>query len=374
MFSYQVLATQAQARAGLFSTPHGVVETPVFMPVGTHSAVRGLTWPQVTEAGAQIVLANAYHLFLRPGHQRVERFGGLHSWSGWKGPILTDSGGFQVFSLAKHRQVTDEGVRFKDPLTGDVHFIGPTQSMAIQNALGADVIMAFDECPPYPVTEAEAALSLDKTHRWLQTCFEAHQKPDTQALFPIVQGSTFEHLREKSVAFATSFNAHGYAIGGVSVGESKEWVRAVVRYTAPLLPADKPRYLMGVGTPEDLLQGIASGIDMFDCVMPTRIARHGTFFTPKGRRIIRNAEFEDDPTPLVEGCACYTCQHHHKAYIRHLYRQKEVTAGVLLSIHNVYTLIQVAQVARRHIMAGTFSDYYQLAMSDLLPVGQSVLH
>lgn len=357
-FSYQLQAQQGQARAGLLQTPHGLVETPVFMPVGTHSAVRTLTGDQVRGTGAQIILANAYHLYLRPGPELVAQAGGLHGWMNWQKPILTDSGGFQVFSLANFRTIGEDGVQFKDPYTGQKHFIGPVESMAIQNALGADIIMAFDECPPYPATYEYAKQSLDKTNRWLERCFESHQRPNDQALFPIIQGSTYEDLREASVAFATSFPAVGYAIGGVSVGESKEWVRKVVEFTAPLLPSDKPRYLMGVGTPEDLLDSIYLGVDMFDCVMPTRIARHGSFFTSKGRKIIKNAEFTQSFAPLDDTCACYACQNHHAAYIRHLYRQGEATASALLSMHNITFLVTLAQQARAAILAGRYEDFY----------------
>lgn len=348
-------------------TPHGLVETPVFMPVGTHSAVRTLTWPQVRETGAQIVLSNAYHLFLRPGHKIIEKAGGLHGWMNWDKPILTDSGGFQVFSLAQFRDIKDNGIYFKDNVSGQTHFMGPKESMEIQNALGADVIMAFDECPPYPCTYDYAEKSLEKTNRWLEACFEHHSRSADQALFPIVQGSVFPDLRTKSVEFIQQFDAVGHAIGGVSVGETKTMVNEVVRMTAPQLPVEKPRYLMGVGTPEDLLDGIRHGIDMFDCVMPTRIARHGSFFAPDGRKIIKNAQFLEDFAPLVEGCACYTCQNHSRAYIRHIFRAGEMTAGTLLSIHNIYTLVQLAQDARAAILADRFEDFYAETYERLFP-------
>jgi queuine tRNA-ribosyltransferase len=361
-FSYQVQATQGNARAGLLQTPHGLVHTPVFMPVGTHSAVRTLTWPQVAETGAEIVLSNSYHLYLRPGHQLVEKAGGLHQWMNWQKPILTDSGGFQVFSLAKHRDITPEGVYFKDVVDGKKHFMGPKESMRIQNALGADIIMAFDECPPGAADYNYAKKSLEMTNRWLEICFEHHARPD-QALFPIVQGSVYEDLRVQSVDFVSQFDAVGFAIGGVSVGETKMQMNQVVSFTAPRMPADKPRYLMGVGTPEDLLEGIRHGIDMFDCVMPTRVARHGSYFTPTGKKIIRNAEHQEAFSPLVEGCACYACQNHTRAYLRHIFRMGETTAATLLSIHNIYTLVQLAKEARQHILAGTFEDFYQQRMA-----------
>ncbi len=364
-FSFDLKATDGQARAGVFHTPHGVVETPVFMPVGTQGTVKMLTWDQVAALGAQMVLGNAYHLYLRPGHRTIERFGGLHTWCNWQGPMLTDSGGFQVFSLAGIRKIGDDGVTFKDPVDGTTHFIGPKESMAIQNALGADVIMAFDECPPYPVEKAYAEQSLEKTHRWLETCFKHHARPNDQALFPIVQGSVFEDLRARSAEFVQQFPAHGFAIGGVSVGESKEWVRKVVTFTAPLMPANKPRYLMGVGTPEDLLNSIQDGIDMFDCVMPSRIGRHGSFFSSQGHRIIRNAEFAEDLGPLDEGCDCLACTRHSRAYIRHLYRQQEPSASVLLTLHNIRFLIRLVEDARRAILAGHFADFYTQKMHEL---------
>ena len=368
-FSYQLNAREKQARAGTLQTPHGTVHTPVFMPVGTHSAVRTLTWPQVAETGAEIVLSNSYHLYLRPGHELVERAGGLHGWMNWQKPILTDSGGFQVFSLAKHRDITPEGVHFKDVVDGSKHFMGPKESMRIQNALGADIIMAFDECPPGAAEYKYAKESLEITNRWLEICFEHHSRPLDQALFPIVQGSVYEDLRTQSVEFVSQFPAHGFAIGGVSVGETKMQMNQVVSFTAPLLPPDKPRYLMGVGTPEDLLEGIKHGIDMFDCVMPTRVARHGSFFTPYGKKIIRNAEYKEDFAPLVEDCGCYTCRNHSRAYLRHIYRMGETTAATLISIHNIYSLVELAKEARRQILAGTFGRFYMEAMARLGMVG-----
>jgi queuine tRNA-ribosyltransferase len=351
-FDFTVLAQQGQARAGLFHTPHGPIRTPAFMPVGTHGTVKMLTWPQVRATGADIVLANAYHTYLRPGDTQIAALGGLHQWMNWHQPILTDSGGFQVYSLAKLRKITEDGVRFKNPVDGQTHFIGPRESMRIQNNLGADIIMAFDECPPHPCTYEEAKAATERTHRWLEQCMAHHARPQEQALFPIVQGGTFADLRALSAQTVQQYPAVGYAIGGVSVGESKDWVKTVVEETTPLLPWHKPRYLMGVGTPEDLLNGIRAGIDMFDCVMPTRIARHGSFFTPHSkncRGIIRNKAFEMDTKPLVEQCQCFTCRHHSRAYIRHLYRQCEATAATLLSIHNIYSLVQFA-LGLRHLL------------------------
>ena len=364
-FSFTLHATESQARAGTFRTPHGEIPTPVFMPVGTNSTVKSVTWNHIKEIGAYIVLANAYHLYLRPGHELVAKAGGLHHWSNWHKPILTDSGGFQVFSLAKFRQITEEGVHFRDPVTGNKHFIGPEESMTMQNALGADVIMAFDECPPYPIEHHTALASLERTQRWLERCWNSHQRHHDQALFPIVQGGTFEDLRIRHAEMVQDFDAVGFAIGGVSVGEPRPLIEAITAYTAPLLPQFKPRYLMGVGTIRDLLKGIHSGVDMFDCVLPTRNARHGTFFTPTGNKHIKNAEFSEDFAPLVEGCTCYTCQNHSRAYVKHLMRQREDTGKTLLSIHNIHTLVELAKTARRHILAGTFSDFYHTTLEQL---------
>lgn len=371
LFSFQTHQTQptdwGTARAGTLITPHGEVPTPVFMPVGTRSVPKSMTWQQVKETGASMVLSNAYHLFLNPGPELIKKAGGLHGWMNWDGPILTDSGGFQVFSLAHLRKITDEGVHFRNPVNGEKHFIGPRESMAMQNAFGADVMMAFDECPPFPTTEAYAAQSLEKTNRWLGECFEHHARPGDQALFPIVQGSVYNSLREKSAAFVRTFDDDvvGYAIGGVSVGESRDEINRVVQLTAPLLPDNKPRYLMGVGTPEDLLAGVARGVDMFDCVMPTRLGRHGTFFGPTGRKNIRNQQFTEDFNPLVDACACFTCQNHTRAYLRHVYRQGESTAGTLLSIHNMFYLVNLMKQARQAILEQRYPDFMEHHLTQL---------
>lgn len=376
-FRFTLEATSERARAGSFETPHGTIQTPVFMPVGTHSTVKTLTFRHLKEdIQAQIVLGNAYHLYLRPGHETIREAGGLHGWTGWQKPFLTDSGGFQVFSLTRLRKITEDGVAFRDPMTGNSHFISPEISMAIQNALGADIMMAFDECPPYPATHEYAKTSMEMTHRWLARCMEAHQRQADQALFPIVQGSTYEDLRLESARFVQQFDTPGYAIGGVSVGESKEWVNKVVAYTAPLLPEHKPRYLMGVGTPEDLLDGIALGIDMFDCVNPTRVARHGSFFRTTGRRNIKNAEFDRDFGPLDDNCDCYTCTHHHVAYVRHLIKIKEATGATLLSLHNVRFLVRWVEEARTAILNGTFPAFYKERMANLglVPATEALAH
>ena len=310
-FSYELLNEDKKtgARAGLLHTPHGDIETPIFMPVGTNSAVKMMTNDHLKDTGAQIILGNSYHLSLRPGNKLIKEFGGLHKWMNWDKPILTDSGGFQVFSLADLRNITEEGVKFKDAKTGTEYFINPEISMEIQQDLGSDIAMAFDECAPYPCTYEEAKTAMERTHRWLERCFKAHTRDD-QALFPIVQGAFYDDLRKESARVISTFDAVGYAIGGVSVGEPADVKNHFVELTAPLLPRLKPRYLMGVGTPEDLLDGILRGVDMFDCVLPTRNARHGSFFTHDGRKIIKNKEFEKDPSPLDPECNCYACKNH----------------------------------------------------------------
>ncbi len=352
-FNFTILKTcpKTRARAGILHSPHGDIETPVFMPVGTNSAVKMMTNQHLSQSGAQIILANSYHLFLRPGHKLVEKAGGLHNWMNWHKPILTDSGGFQVFSLADLRKITDEGVHFKDPKDGSSYFISPESSMEIQNALGADIIMAFDDCAPYPCEYDRAKQSMERTHQWLGRCFKAHKRED-QALFPIVQGSVYDDLRAESAKTISSFDAPGYAIGGVSVGEPTGLKNHIVDITVPLLPEEKPRYLMGVGTPEDLTAGVTGGIDMFDCVMPTRIARHGSFFTSNGRGNIKNKEFEQDFTPLDKKCNCYACENHTKAYIRHLFRVQEATGAILLSIHNITFLVNLMRETRKAILKG----------------------
>ncbi len=357
-FKFEIINTQntCSARAGILTTPHGKIETPIFMPVGTNSAVKMLTNEQILNTGAQIILANSYHMYLRAGTELVKSAGGLHGWMNFNKPILTDSGGFQVFSLAKLRKITDEGVYFQDPKNGSKHFISPEISMKIQEDLGADIIMAFDECAPYPCTYKQARKALDKTKAWLERCYDAH-KNYNQALFPIVQGAFFDDLRKESAEFVSKFDAVGYAIGGVSVGEPTEMKNHITKITAPLLPFNKPRYLMGVGTPVDLINGIKYGIDMFDCVLPTRNARHGTFFTYKGNKIIKNKQFEKDFTPLDEKCDCYACRNHTKAYIRHLYKTQEATAATLLSIHNIHFLLNLVKNIRKSIIENTFDEY-----------------
>ena len=365
-FNYELVHTckQTGARAGVFTTPHGVIKTPIFMPVGTNSAVKTLVSDQIMDTGAQIMLCNSYHLYLRAGTELIRKFGGIHQWMNWHKPVLTDSGGFQVFSLSHLRKITEDGVEFRDPKDGKKHFISPEVSMKIQQDIGADIIMAFDECAPYPCDYDTAKKAMERTHRWLDRCFKAKTNP-RQALFPIVQGAFFDDLREESAKIISTYDAVGYAIGGVSVGEPADIKNHFVKFTAPLLPANKPRYLMGVGTPEDLLDGIKNGIDMFDCVLPTRNARHGSFFTWDGKRNIKNKAFYDDEKPLVEGCNCYACRNHSRAYIRHLFRCQESTAATLLSIHNIQFLVEFSQKCREAILEDRFGDFYEEHYSKL---------
>lgn len=357
-FKYELIheCKKTGARAGILHTPHGDIETPIFMPVGTNSTVKMLTKHHLEETGAQIILGNSYHLYLRAGTELIKSFGGIHGWMNWHKPVLTDSGGFQVFSLANLRKITEDGVKFKDPKDGKEHYINPEISMKIQEDIGADIIMAFDECAPYPCSHAEAKKAMERTHRWLQRCFDAHKNP-RQALFPIVQGAFFDDLREESARVISTFDAAGYAIGGVSVGEPTDIKNHIVEVTAPLLPKDKPRYLMGVGTPEDLIDGISRGIDMFDCVLPTRNARHGSFFTYEGKRNIKNKAFEKDGGPLDKDCNCFACKNHSRAYIRHLYRCGEATAQILLSIHNTQFLLDFVKKIRQSILNDEYDEF-----------------
>ena len=366
-FKYELTHTckQTGARAGVFTTPHGVIKTPIFMPVGTNSAVKTLTCDQILDTEAQIMLSNSYHLYLRAGTKRIKAFGGIHNWMNWHKPVLTDSGGFQVFSLAHLRKITEDGVEFRDPKDGKKHFISPEVSMEIQQDIGADIIMAFDECAPFPCDYKTAKAAMERTHRWLERCFKAKTNP-RQALFPIVQGAFYDDLRAESAKVISSYDAVGYAIGGLSVGETKDIMNHFTEFTAPLLPANKPRYLMGVGTPEDLLDGIKRGLDMFDCVLPTRNARHGSFFTWDGKKNIKVKAFEDDATPLVEGCNCFACRNHSKAYIRHLWRCGESTAATLLSIHNIHFLVEFSQKCRQAILEDRFGDFYEEHYKKLL--------
>ncbi len=357
-FRFEVLATAGKARAGVFHTPHGPIPTPVFAPVGTRASVRALTPRQVREAGATLVLANTYHLYLRPGAERIARLGGLHAFMAWPHPILTDSGGFQVFSLSDLRHIDDDGVTFRSHLDGSLHRFTPEVSIRVQELLGADIIMAFDECPE-PYDRAYNERALERTHRWAERSLKAHTRAD-QALFGIVQGGVFPDLRERSARFIASLGFPGHAIGGLSVGETKAEMYAMVDLVTDILPADKPRYLMGVGTPEDLVEGVRRGVDIFDCVLPTRLARHGTAMLSTGERLnVRNARFADDAQPLEPGCTCYTCRHFSRAYVRHLVVSKEMLAATLLSIHNIHALTRLAHDMRRAIVEGRFAAWLE---------------
>ncbi len=354
MFEYEILATQGRARAGVFHTPHGDLQTPLFAPVGTQAAVKAVTPAQLAELGATLVLSNTYHLYLRPGDDLVAEMGGLHEFMSWRQPLLTDSGGFQVFSLSDTRQVDEDGVTFRSHIDGSTHRFTPERSIAIQENLGADIIMAFDECAD-PYERAYIEQAMERTHRWAERSLAAHKRPD-QALFGILQGGVFPDLREASAEFIASLGFPGHAIGGLSVGETKDEMHAMLDIVTAILPEDRPRYLMGVGTPEDLINGVARGVDIFDCVLPTRLARHRAVFSPEGRLNLMNAKFARDQRPIDETCACYTCRTFTRAYLRHLIVAKEFLAGTLLSIHNLHALIQLVEDMRGSIVDGTFED------------------
>ena len=352
MFEYELIATEGRARAGIFHTPHGPLQTPVFAPVGTQATVKTLTPVHLNELGATLVLSNTYHLYLRPGDELVAEMGGLHKFMQWSRPMLTDSGGFQVFSLAQMRKIDNDGVTFKSHIDGSTHRFTPEKSIAIQENLGADIIMAFDECAD-PNNREYIKVAMERTHRWAERSLHA-KKRDDQALFGIVQGGVDPELRTVSAAFIASLPFPGIAIGGLSVGESKDEMHSTLDVVTPLLPENKPRYLMGVGTPEDLINGVLRGIDIFDCVLPTRLARHQAAFSPEGRLNMMNAIHAHDQRPIDESCDCYTCQTFTRAYIRHLIVAKEMLAATLLSIHNLRALIRLMEEIRLQITAGTF--------------------
>jgi len=349
-FQIKYRSKESKARVGVLKTPHGEVETPVFMPVGTQGSVKAVCRKDLEEINVGIILANTYHLYLRPGHQVVRSLGGLHRFMNWPHPILTDSGGFQVYSLSKLRKVTEEGVVFQSHLDGSKHFLGPKESMEIQQALGADIIMAFDECVAYPAERTYVARSVELTANWARKCRELHQQ-DSQALFGIIQGGVYLDLRERSAKELVGLDFSGYAIGGLSVGEDQETRMEVIRFTMDFLPSHKPVYLMGMGSPEDLKQAVEAGVDMFDCVLPTRNARNGTLFTSKGRLTIKNARYIDDERPLDETCACYTCRNYSRAYLRHLFVAKELLAYRLNTIHNLYFYTRLMEKIREEIKA-----------------------
>jgi queuine tRNA-ribosyltransferase len=357
MFEFDLLAqaSSTRARAGVFHTPHGDLLTPVFAPVGTAATVKALTPAQLRDLGATLVLSNTYHLYLRPGDELVRDLGGLHQFMQWDGPLLTDSGGFQVFSLSDMRKVDDDGVTFKSHIDGSTHRFTPEKSIAIQQNLGADIIMALDECPP-PLDRDYNREALDRTHAWAARCLAAKTRSD-QALFGIVQGGIFPDLREESVRYLMSLGFPGYAIGGLAVGETKEQMHAMLEVVNDILPSDKPRYLMGVGSPEDLVNGVRRGVDLFDCVLPTRLARNGAALTRTGRMNMKNAPYARDPRPVEEGCACYCCANFTRAYVRHLVVAEEILAAILLTMHNLHLLLSLMREMRAAILDGTFEAY-----------------
>nr|WP_199328793.1 tRNA guanosine(34) transglycosylase Tgt [Microcystis flos-aquae] len=369
-FSFELIARcpQTGARVGVWHSPHGPVETPRFMPVGTLATVKGLTPAQIASTGAQMILANTYHLHLQPGESIIEKAGGLHDFMAWNQPILTDSGGFQVFSLSQLRQIKESGVTFRSPRDGRIIEITPEKSIQIQNALGADVIMAFDECPPTGVSHETMKASIERTYRWLERCLTAHQRPQEQALFAIVQGGIYEDLRAAAAESLVKLDLPGYAIGGVSVGEETSLIHRIVQITAPLLPENKPRYLMGVGTYREMAKAIASGIDLFDCVIPTRFGRHGTALVRGERWNLKNARFKEDFAPLDETCPCYTCQHFSRAYLNHLIKSGEMLGYILLSLHNIAELIRFTREIRQSILGGTFAQDFAPWLEDALDV------
>ena len=359
MFKFELLKESAEckARLGRIHTDHGDIETPVFMPVGTKATVKTMTPEELKEMEAQIILGNTYHLFLRPGHDLIEEAGGLHKFMNWDRPILTDSGGFQVFSLGKLRKIAEEGVEFRSHIDGSKQFISPEKAMEIQNSLGSDIMMAFDECVPYPADYDYTLKSMERTTRWAKRCKEAHKNTEHQALFGIVQGGVYEDLRKESARQLIELDFPGYAIGGLSVGEPRDIMCEVMDYTVELLPKDKPRYLMGVGSPDYLFEAVERGIDMADCVLPTRMARHGAFLTSKGQLTIKNAKYKRDFSPIDSDCSCYTCKNYSRAYIRHLFNENEILGARLASIHNLFFLINLMKSIRMSIKENNFMEF-----------------
>ena len=360
---FTLLTTDGHARRGRLELAHGTIETPIFMPVGTYGSVKAMSPVELNDIHAQIILGNTFHLWLRPGLEVIRRFGGLHRFMGWDKPILTDSGGFQVFSLGEMRKITEEGVKFASPINGDRLFLSPEISMQIQRVLNADIVMQFDECTPYeidgrPATREEAGISMRMSLRWAKRSLDEFQREDNpNALFAIVQGGMYESLRDESLAGLETMDFHGVAIGGLSVGEPKEDMQRILAHTGPKLPAHKPHYLMGVGTPEDLVEGVANGIDMFDCVMPTRNARNGWLFTRFGDVKIKNARYKDEEQPLDASCGCYTCQNFSRAYLHHLHRCGEILGARLNTIHNLHYYLELMQDMRTAIDEHRFAEF-----------------
>lgn len=359
-FTIEHADPSSRARVGILQTPHGPIHTPTFMPVGTQATVKTLTPDEIKAAHSQIILANTYHLYLRPGSELIRDFGGLHGFMKWDGPILTDSGGYQVFSLGPLRKIREEGVTFHSHLDGSIHLFSPESVMKIENDLGADIIMAFDECIPHTADRAYTKNSLERTTRWLGRCVAAHKRPQDQALFGIVQGGMYKDLRLESIKQITDYDLPGYGIGGLSVGEPNALMYELLEETVPALPENKPHYLMGVGNPDNLVIGAGLGIDMFDCVQASRIARHGAFWTRQGRKNIKNAQFARQDLPLEEGCGCTSCQTFSRAYIHHLFKAKEMLAYRLLTIHNIHFLNHLMEEVRQAIREDRYQDFKKM--------------
>lgn len=366
----------SRARLGRCHTAHGVFHTPAFIPVGTQATVKAMTPEELRDLGAEIILSNTYHLYLRPGHERIRRLGGLHRFMHWEHPLLTDSGGFQVFSLNSLVKVSEEGVEFQSHLDGSRHFITPEKAIAIQEALGADIIMCLDECTPYPASHEEAECSLQRTLKWSRRCRESH-RASHQALFGIVQGGMYSDLRQKGVEVLVEIGFDGYALGGLSVGENKESMARVIGETAPLLPENLPRYVMGLGMPGDMIEAVREGVDMFDCVLPTRNARNGMLFTRSGKMAIKNAKYAEDPSPIEPGCPCYTCRNYSRAYLRHLYFAEEILAFRLNTIHNLHFYLTFMREMRQAIaedrLDGFIQDFNSMGEPSVEPEGNSSL-
>ena len=356
---YELEKKDKNARAGVISTPHGEIKTPVFMPVGTQATVKAMTKEELKEINSQIILGNTYHLYLRPGDKLVNDFGGLHGFMNWDRPILTDSGGFQVFSLGDLRDIKEEGVNFRSHIDGSKHFLSPEKSIEIQNNLGSDIMMVLDECPPGLSSREYLIPSIERTTRWAKRCIVANRNKETQGLFAIVQGGIYEDLRDKSFneLFEMDDDFSGYALGGLAVGEPREDMYRILEYITPKLPEDKPRYLMGVGEPVDMLEAVEDGIDMMDCVQPTRLGRHGTVFTKYGRLVIKNSAYSRDDRPLDEGCDCYVCKNYTRAYIRHLFKTGEILGQRLATYHNLHFLLKLMDNARNAILDEKFQEY-----------------
>ncbi|MDW7668581.1 MAG: tRNA guanosine(34) transglycosylase Tgt [Bacillota bacterium] len=345
-FNIEYKSKETNARVGKIKTPHGEIETPIFMPVGTKATVKTLTPEELNDIDAQIILSNTYHLYLRPGDNIIKEAGGLHEFMRWDKPILTDSGGFQVFSLGDMRKITEKGVEFRSYIDGSKHYITPEKSISIQNNLGSDIIMAFDECTPYPSTKEYAKKSMERTTRWAKRCKESHKNVEKQSLFGIIQGGMYKDLRLESLNNLVELDFPGYAIGGLSVGEPAEEMYEILEFIAPKMPENKPRYLMGVGSPDYLFEAVINGVDMADCVLPTRMARNGTFMTSEGRIAIKNAQYKKDFSPLDHECSCYTCRNYSRAYLRHLFKEKEILGLRLSTIHNLFFLINLMKRIR----------------------------